>query len=119
MVKRIAPIRVMSFLLLAACGALCQSECPSADLLQALEPDGSDSHELQPQEMGTWGSLPDAPSVQPPTQGEKFRTFVNEARSPLTLAAVGVNAGVMHETELGRLTPGRQPSLTALYSSPT
>jgi hypothetical protein len=65
--------------------------------------------------MGTWGSLPDAPSVQPPTQGEKFRTFVYEARSPLTLAAVAINAGVMHETELGRLTPGRQPTLTALY----
>jgi hypothetical protein len=26
-----------------------------------------------------------------------------------------VNAGIMRETELGRLTPGRQASLTALY----
>jgi hypothetical protein len=31
------------------------------------------------------------------------------------MAAVAINAGVMHETELGRLTPGGQPSLTALY----
>lgn len=113
--KRITPIRVMSFFLLAACGALCQSERPSADVLHGLEFDGSDSHELQRQEMRTWKSLPDAPSVQPPTQADKFRTFVGEARSPLTLGAVGVNAGIMRETELGRLPPGRQASLTALY----
>ena len=115
MVKRIAPIRVISFFLLAACGALCQSEHPSDDLLRGLQFDGSNSPEVQHQEMRTWRSLPNAPSVQPPTQAEKFRTFVGEARSPLTLGAVGVNAGVMRETELGRLTPGRQPSLTALY----
>src|SRR6266436_739997 len=117
MAKRIAPIRVMSFFLLAACGALCQSECPSADLLQGLEFDGSDSHELQRQEIHMWESLPDAPSVPPPTQAEKFRTFVYEARSPLTLGAVGVTARVMRETELGRPTPGPQPSLTALYKA--
>jgi hypothetical protein len=114
-VKRIAPIRIMSFFLLATCGALCQSERPPADSLQGLEFDGSDSHELQRQEMRTWGSLPDAPSVQPPTQAEKFRTFIDEARSPLTFGAVGVNAGIMRETELERITPGGQPSLTALY----
>ncbi len=52
-VKRTAPIRVISLILLTACGALCQN------------------------------SLPDAPSaVQPPTQAE-FRTFVNEAHSAL------------------------------------
>jgi hypothetical protein len=114
-VKRIAPIRVISFFLLAACGALCQSERPSADLLQGLQLDGSNSPEVQRQAMRTWRSLPDAPSVQPPTQAEKFHTFVDEARSPLTLGAVGINAGVMRETELGHVTPGPQPSLTALY----
>jgi hypothetical protein len=114
-VKRIAPIRVISFFLLATCGAFCQSERPSAGLRQGLEFDGSDSHELLRQDMRSLKSLPDAPSVQPPTQAEKFRTFVDEARSPLTLGAAGVNASIMRETELGRLTPGRQPSLTALY----
>jgi hypothetical protein len=114
-VKRIAPIRVTSFLLLAACGALCQSERPSADLLLGLQFDGSHSPEVQHQEMHTWTSLPDAPSAQPPTQAEKFHAFVNEARSPLTLGAVAVNAGVMHEIELAHVTPGPQPSLTALY----
>jgi len=113
-VKRTAPIRVISFLLLAACGALCQKR-PSADLLQGLQFDGSNSPEMQRQEMHT---LPDAPSsVQPPIQAERFHTFVNEASSPLTLGAVGVSAGVMRETELGHVTPGPQPNLTAHYQA--
>jgi hypothetical protein len=44
MVKRIAPIRVISFFLLAASGALCQSELPFADLLQGA---GSNSSEVR------------------------------------------------------------------------
>lgn len=113
--KRIVPIRVISFFLFATCGAFCQSERPSGKLLQGLEFDGSDSQAPQRQQMRTWESLPDAPSAQPPTQAEKFRTFIDEARSPLTLGAVAVNAGMMRETELGRLSPGQQPSLMALY----
>jgi len=117
MVKRTAPIRVISFMLLAACGALCQKR-PSFDLLQELQFDGSNSPEAQRQEMRAWESLPDAPSsVQPPTQAERFRPFVNEASSPVTLAAVGASAGVMRETELGHITPGLQPSLTAHYQA--
>ena len=115
MVKRTAPIRVISFLLVAACGALCQSERPSPDLLQGLHFDGSNSSEAHRQEMRTWRSLPDAPSYQPPTQAEKFQTFIDEARSPLTLGAVGINAGIMRETDLEHFTPGPQPSFTALY----
>jgi hypothetical protein len=114
-VKRITPIRLLSFLLLATCAALCQSELPSADLLQGLQFDGPDSHEVQRQELRTWKSLPDAPSAQSPTQADKFRTFVDEARSPLTFGAAGVNAGIMRETELARLSSGRTASLTALY----
>ena len=106
--KRIKPTRILRFLLLAACAALGQSE----GLLQG---DGPDSHELQPQEMRGWRSLPDAPSAQPPTQAEKFRTFLDEARSPLTFGAAGATAGIMREAELGRLSFGRQASLTDLY----
>jgi hypothetical protein len=117
MVKRTAPIRVISFMLLAACGALCQKR-PSFDLLQELQFDGSNSPEAQRQEMRTWESLPDAPSsVQPPTQAERFRPFVNEASSPVTLGAVGVSAGAMRETELGHVARGPQPSLTAHYQA--
>jgi hypothetical protein len=101
--------------LLAACGAFCQSERPSADLLQGLGYDGPDSHEKQRQELHTWKSLPDAPSAQAPTQAEKFRTFVDEAGSPLTFGAAGFDAGIMRETELGRLSFGRQASWTSLY----
>ena len=105
----------MSFCLLAVCGALCQSERPSPDLLQASEYDGPDSHEVQRVEPPTWKSLPDAPSAQPPTQGEKFRAFVDEARSPLTFGTAGVNTGIMHLTEVGGLSSGREASLTELY----
>lgn len=101
----------MSFLLLAVCGALCQSERSSADLLQVAEYDGPDSHDVP----STWKSLPDAPSVQPPTQAEKFRTFVDEAGSPLTFGAAGVDVGLMRATEVGDLGSGHQPSLTELY----
>jgi hypothetical protein len=113
MVKRIAPIRVISFLLLAVCGALCQKR-PSADLPQGLQLEGSDAPQMR-QEMGTWSSLPDAPSsVQPPTEADRFPAFVNETSSPLTIRAVGVGAGVMRATEPGHVTFG-PPGLTALY----
>jgi len=114
MVGQIAPIRVISFLLLAASGALCQSQLPSPDLLQGLEFGGSNSSEVQRQEMLTWRSLPDAPSVQGPTRAEKFHAFVEDARSPLTLGAVAINVRIMREVE-EHLAPGTQPSFTALY----
>ena len=116
MVKRTASTRVVSFLLLAACGALCQSERPSADLLQGLQFEGSNSPEVQHQEMRTWRSLPDAPSVQPPTHAE-FQTFVEQARSPLALGAADIDAGVMRKTEPGQVTPGPQPSFTAPFKA--
>jgi hypothetical protein len=115
MVKRIAPIRVISFFLLAACGALCQSDRPSADLLPGLQFGGSNSPELQRQEMRTWNSLPDAPSVLLPTQAENVHTFVVEAPWPLRLGAVDINARVMRGKELGQVAPRMQPSLTAPY----
>jgi hypothetical protein len=73
---------------------------------------------MQRQEMRSWNSLPDAPSsVQPPTQAERFRTFVTEASSPLRLGAVSASAGVMRETELGHVTPRSQPTLAAHYQA--
>ena len=105
----------MSFLLLTVCGALCQSELPSADLLQGAEYDGPDSHGVQRLEPPAWKSLPDAPSAQPPTQAEKVRAFVDDARSPLTFGAAGINTGIMHLTEVGGLRSGREASLTELY----
>ncbi|MGA8149622.1 MAG: hypothetical protein WB952_01500 [Terriglobales bacterium] len=60
-------------------------------------------------------SLPDEPSLQRPTQADKFQTFVDEARSPLTLGAIAINAGVMRETEPGHVIPGLPPAFGALY----
>ncbi len=115
-VKRTAPIRVVSLILLASCGALCQKR-PSADLLQGLQFDGSDSPQVQCQEMRTWSPLPDPPSsVQPPRRAERFPTFVNE-KGPLTLSAVGVSAGTTRGTETENVTPGPQPTFTAPYKA--
>ena len=112
MVKRIAPIRVVSLVLLAACGAVCQTP-PPVDLLQGLQVDGSDSPQVQRQRMHTWSSLPDAPSsVQPPIRTERFNPFVKNSG---TLGSVGVSAGAMRSTELGRVTPGPQLTFTDHY----
>jgi hypothetical protein len=67
MVKRIAPVAVVAFVLLAVCGAVCQ------DARQ---------------------SLPDAPSMQAATQKPNFSGFIEEARSPLSFASTDRNAGV-------------------------
>ena len=70
MVKRIVPIRFISFCLLVAGEALCQSELPSADFRQR---DHSNSPEAPREEMRTWRSVPDAPpTVQPPKQADEF-----------------------------------------------
>ena len=112
--KRIARIRVISFVLLAPCVSFSQSGHLSADLVQELQLDGLNSPIVLRQEMHTWRSLPDDPSVHPSTGAEKFHTFVDEARSPLTLGAVGIDAGLMRETELGFI-PKPQPYLIDLY----
>jgi hypothetical protein len=113
MVKR-TTLRVISFVLLAASGALCQGEGPSGNLLHGLRFDGSNSFQAQHQAMTT-RSLPDAPSVQRAPQLGKFQTFVNEARSPLTLGAVGLNAAITGETDSEHVNPGARPGLTTLY----
>jgi hypothetical protein len=103
---------------LAACGALCQSERPSVNLLPGLRVEGSNSPEVQRPEMRTWRSLSDAPSsIQPPRRAERFPTFVDEMGSPLTLGAVGVSAGAMLGTEMGNVTPGPRSTFTAPYKA--
>jgi hypothetical protein len=106
MVKRIVPIRFISFCLLVACEALCQSELPSADLRQR---DRSNSPEAPRQEMRTWRSLPDAPStVQPPKQADEFPTFAADVRTPLTPGVADINSAA-GRAGLGNIPPGPQP----------
>ena len=70
MVKRIAPVGVVSFVLLAACGAVCQI-------------------------VGQF--LPDAPSVQVATHAQKFSVLIGEARTPAAFGAMGGHAGMMRQ----------------------
>lgn len=111
--KRSAVIQIISFVLLAACGALCQQR-PSADLLPRAQFDVSNSPEVQRQETRTWNSLPDAPSpVQPSPQADTFHYFVKETSQtsrPLTLGAVGTSTGVMRG-----ITSGVQARLATLF----
>ena len=116
---QLVPIRVVTFVLLAACGALCQQP-PSADLLQQLQSD-SNAPDLQRQKLLTSNSIPDAPSsVHPPTQAERFPTVVTVVRSPLTLDAPAVtviNAGIMREKGPGHVTPGLRPIFIPRYET--
>ena len=109
MVKRIVPIRFISFCLLVACEALCQSELPSADFRQR---DHSNSPEAPREEMRTWRSLPDAPStVQPPKQADKSHTFAAEARTRLTPGVADINSAG-DRAGLGHIPPGPQPTFS-------
>ena len=112
--NRTARIRAISFLLLATCGAWCQSEVLSTELPVTLRSDDLNVLGAERQELHTQTLLPDAPSVQPPTRAEKFHTFVEEARSPLTLGAVVISVRVIRKEE-EHFTAGMQPSFTALY----
>lgn len=110
MAKRIVPIRVMVVLLLAAWGALCQTERPSVDL-----PEADDPNSPEVQRQGTWKSFPDASSTLFPVQADRFHAFVVEARLPFSRATAGINAVLMLGTDLGHVAPGRQPSFSASY----
>lgn len=103
---------ITMFLPLAACGVQCQSESLSADVTQRLCFDGSNPPEAQWQKMRSNGW-----SAWPLTQEEKFRVFLEDARSPLTAGAIGINATVMYATEAERSAAGRQTSLAAFYGA--
>ena len=115
--NRTAPIRITSFcfFLLTTCGTWCQKPV-LANLLRGLQLDGSNSTEVQHQELRMWRSLPDAPSsVQPPTQAQRFHAFANEAGSHLIPGAIGVSARAIRQTQLRHATHGPQPGLTSIY----
>jgi len=108
-------MQVISFVLLSACVGLSQSEGHSGNRIERLRFDGSNPVQTQRQDLPSLVSLPDAPSVQRGRQAGKFEMFINEARSPLTLGAVGVNTAIMRTTSSEYLTPQAPPGLTTLY----
>lgn len=69
MVKRNAPVGMVAFILVVACGAVCQK---------------------------AGQSLPDAPSKQPSTQEQHFNVFILRARSSSEFPAIGFDGVLMH-----------------------
>jgi hypothetical protein len=112
MAERIAPIRASVFLVLVACGALCQTKRPAVGLLEAGD---SNSPKVQIQGKDTWMSFPDAPSILLPTRADRFHAFVVEARSTRTRAMVGINPLMMRETDLDHVTSRPQYSFSTSY----
>jgi hypothetical protein len=95
MVKRIASFGAVGFVLLAACGAVCQDR--------------------------QFQSLPDAPSAQAATQaatqGQRFGALVEEARSPLIFGALSAPAGFTRQEEffLSDRTASRHSDPDAIF----
>jgi hypothetical protein len=97
MVKRIASVRVVSFALLAAGTALCQS----------------------PRE-----SLPDAPSAQIQPQQQNLNMIVEQARAPLNPGEMAANAQIIRRPEFAltssAATSKKQPdTIFRKYLSPS
>jgi hypothetical protein len=82
----ILPIRVLAFLLLAVCGALCQQ--------------GEDKQALN--------SLPDAPSVQASAQAGEFVAF-DEGRPPAIRGPIQTRAAAIPEVAHEARTAGTRP----------
>lgn len=98
--KRTAPVQMISFLVLVACGALCQGARPSADSFP-----GSGSHSPD-------GNLPDAPFVQP-ADPEESHAFIAESAPRSTPGAAAINVDVARTLELRSVPFGPQVSLAA------
>lgn len=100
------------FLPLAVCGAQCPSESLLDGLTQRLCFDASNPPQAQWQKMHRNAWL-----TRPLTQEDKFQVFLEDARSPLTVGAIGINATVMYAAEAERSAAGKQTGLAALYGA--
>ena len=104
--KRVAPVRVVVFCLLAVCGALCQSRPTGAALPRSLLQSTNAQSRLS--------TLPDAPSQVALIQGNRLKTVANETRLPFAVGAVGLNAGVVRASEATHVTLEVPLTVTAL-----
>jgi hypothetical protein len=110
--KRIAPIRVVCFCLLAACEALCQSGRPKVGV-----PHGQQLRGAGEQRQGrVFRSLPDAPSARVLNSAAKFQKLADQARLFSTIGPAAINTGVLHETQPGITLP-EAPSAIMLYKT--
>jgi hypothetical protein len=106
-VKSIASIRIAAFLLIAACGALCQSASGAGDRPQLSPLQGTAAQDQL-------SALPDAPSQVALTQPDRLQITANGARLPLATGAAGINAELLRATEATRPTPEGALTVTAL-----
>ncbi len=109
--KRIAPIRVVGFCLLAACGALGQSGRPRNRAHQGVR---VNSTNVQRQQSGVLKSLPDAPLPQAVSPADSFPKVSELGRSPLIVSQARMNTDVAPETSSIVALP-EAPSATVLY----
>lgn len=111
--KRIAPIRVLGFCLLAACAAVCQSGHPAGSGHPGVQRKAPNP---QHSERTVSKSLPDAPSAQVLNRGDELQTVSQDAlpHLPAVAGPAGLNAGVAGETHPGVVLP-EAPSATLFY----
>jgi hypothetical protein len=106
-VKRIAPVRVVAFCLLAVCGGLCQSGNPTGAGFQRSQLQSTNA-------QSQLSTLPDAPSQVALTQANRFKTVAHEARVPFAVGAVELNANVVRATEASHVTLEAPLTVSAL-----
>jgi len=107
--KRIAPIQVVCFCLLAACEALCQSGRPQVGVHHGQQLQGPGAQ----RQRGVFRSLPDAPSARVLNSAAKFQRLADQARLFPTMGPAAINTGVLRETQPGSILP-EAPSATVL-----
>jgi len=113
-VKRITPIRIISFCLVGASAALCQSGHTANRGHHSTQPKAASSQRPQ---HGTARPLPDAPSAHISKPADQFKTVSNEAALPLLTLATGpaaASAAVVRNTNPGIVLP-EAPSATLFY----
>lgn len=109
--KRIAPIRIVGFCLLATCGALCQSGHAGNGPHQGIKVKATN---LQRTQTAVSRPLPDAPSPQALNPADSFLKVSELGRSPLIVNQAGVNTAVVRETYPIVALP-EAPSATVIY----
>ncbi|MGA2962782.1 MAG: hypothetical protein ABSD96_13985 [Candidatus Korobacteraceae bacterium] len=108
-------VRVMGSLLLLGCCTWAQDGNSAPSLDPGLSFQGIPQAKWQKPSADA-SLLPDAPSPQPVTQGDKFQAWIDEARSPLIFGAAGLNAMALREAQ-ERGAAGMQSSFTSLYGA--
>lgn len=109
-VKRIAPIRIVAFLVLAACAAPCQNAGPKGTGLRRPQLEGATA-------QNQLSALPDAPSQVALTQPDRLKTMANQTRLPLATSTGATNADLLRATKATHLTPEAPLTVTALSNS--